>query len=111
MYLMIFIFVTVSAKTCPPTMLFEKTKFSCYKENNVQVLDSRKGEKSPTRTFSESTEPQNPAMPDTYAVVDMTKKHNKSNYVELERFDDQRLTVMLVPVPEVTYLDVKIDLR
>ncbi|XP_065917975.1 uncharacterized protein [Dysidea avara] len=94
MYLMIFIFVTVSAKTCPPTMLFEKTKFSCYKENNVQVLDSRK-----------------PAMPDTCAVVDMTKKHNKSNYVELERFDDQRLTVMLVPVPEVTYLDVKIDLR
>ena len=39
------------------------------------------------------------------------QKHNKSNYVELARFDDQRLTVMPVPVPEVTYSDVKIDLR
>ncbi|XP_065917946.1 uncharacterized protein [Dysidea avara] len=63
-------------------------------------------------TYNEVSEFKSPpAMPDTYAVVDMTKKHNKSNYVELERFDDQRLTVMLVPVPEVTYLDVKIDLR
>ncbi|XP_065917919.1 uncharacterized protein [Dysidea avara] len=111
MYLMIFIFVTVSAKTCPPTMLFEKTKFSCYKGNNVQVLDSGKGEKSPTRTFSESTEPQKPAIPDTYAVVDMIKKHHKNNYVELEHFDDQRLTVMPVPVPKVTYSDVKVHLR
>ncbi|XP_065917925.1 uncharacterized protein [Dysidea avara] len=94
MYLMIFIFVTVSAKTCPPTMLFEKTKFSCYKGNNVQVLDSGK-----------------PAIPDTYAVVDMIKKHHKNNYVELEHFDDQRLTVMPVPVPKVTYSDVKVHLR
>ena len=31
--------------------------------------------------------------------------------MELARFDDQRLTVMPVPVPEVTYSDVKVDLR
>ena len=30
--------------------------------------------------------------------------------MELTRFDDQRLTVMPVPVPEVTYSDVK-DLK
>jgi len=39
------------------------------------------------------------------------QKHNKSNYVELAVFDDKKLTVMPVPVPEVTYSDVKIDLR
>ncbi|XP_065917968.1 uncharacterized protein [Dysidea avara] len=89
---------------------FSESTYEIPTYNEVSEFKSP-GEKSPTRTFSESTEPQNPAMPDTCAVVDMTKKHNKSNYVELERFDDQRLTVMLVPVPEVTYLDVKIDLR
>ncbi|XP_065918164.1 uncharacterized protein [Dysidea avara] len=49
-------------------------------------------------------------IPDTYTVVDMTKKHNNNNYVELAGFDDKTLTVMLVPVPEVTYSHVKIDL-
>ncbi|XP_065918442.1 uncharacterized protein [Dysidea avara] len=62
-------------------------KASCFLE----------GEKSPiTRSSSESSEPQ--------------KKYNKSNYVELEGFDDKILTVMPVPVPEVTYSDVKVDL-
>ncbi|XP_065917565.1 uncharacterized protein [Dysidea avara] len=68
--------------------------------------------RSPLSTYSEVADfKKPPAIPDTYAVVDMTKKHNKTNYVELERFDDQRLTVMPVPVPEVTYSDVKVDLR
>ena len=31
--------------------------------------------------------------------------------MELAGFDDKKLTVMPVPVPEVTYSDVKIDLR
>lgn len=40
------------------------------------------------------------------------QKHNKnkSNYVELAGFED-RLTVMPVPVPQVIYSDVKVDLR
>jgi len=45
------------------------------------------------------------------ALIFHLQKHNKSNYVELAGFDDKKLTVMPVPVPEVTYSDVKVDLR
>ena len=46
-----------------------------------------------------------------YFIFLHSQKHNQTNYMELEGFDDQRLTVMPVPVPEVTYSDVKVDLR
>ena len=39
------------------------------------------------------------------------QKYNKTNYVELAGLDDKKFAVMPVPVPEVTYSDVKVDSR
>ncbi|XP_065917277.1 uncharacterized protein [Dysidea avara] len=89
----------------------EYSEVADIKKPNKESDSTEEDKLALTTTLTESTELEKSTKSEAYAVVDMKKKHNKTNYAELADFDDKRLTVMPVPVPPVNYSDVKIDSR